>query len=108
MFPSTEPGLTVLGHTVFRVSLVPFQFFIHAAPIVALFRVGTNLNACLEFLSQHVGIHGEIPLRDSEHHLPHVVYAVPASLPSPSEESIEEKQLDNDDDVAPDDVELES
>jgi hypothetical protein len=29
-------------------------------------------------------------------------------LPSPGEESVEEKQLDNDDDVVPDGIELES
>jgi hypothetical protein len=52
--------------------LALFQFFVHAPPVYALIRVGTNAHLFLEAPSQH-GADREV--RPTGHHLPHAVQA---------------------------------
>ena len=75
-------------------SLVLFQLVIHTPPIYALIRIGTDTR--LLSPSKH-GVHREIS--PTEHHLSHVIQAVPAQL------AVVFRGQQRPDDVTPDDVE---
>jgi hypothetical protein len=80
--------------------LIPFQFFIHAPPIYALVRVGTN--ARLERSSKN-WIQSEIGT--TEHHLSHVVQTVSTQLFEPAAAIILARVRLDDDEVTPDYIE---
>jgi hypothetical protein len=79
---ATAPAVVLLvlqrsgrGAPLCMLSLILFQLFVHAPPIYALVRVGTNARLVCP---PKDGVQREIGT--TEHHLPHVVQTVPTQL----------------------------